>query len=83
MCELVHACKIVDCQGDCLDIDSFTIQPTSAKMGATFQAVVDFSVKQLTGTGMTRIDIFPPQGEVMQDDSLEVGFQPGNYSMGA
>lgn len=31
--------------------------------------------------GMTRIDLYDPQGNVNQDDELEVGYKPGNYSL--
>eukprot|EP00698_Gefionella_okellyi_P003031 TRINITY_DN12852_c0_g1_i1.p1 TRINITY_DN12852_c0_g1~~TRINITY_DN12852_c0_g1_i1.p1 ORF type:complete len:246 (-),score=42.62 TRINITY_DN12852_c0_g1_i1:37-774(-) len=81
MCELIDMCKIVDCQGTCLTIDSFQTTPPSGKFGTTFNSIAYFSVDQQTGTGMTRLDLYLPDGEVSQDDQLEVGFKPGNYSL--
>ena len=82
MCELVHLCKIIDCQGTCLTIDSFNVVPSQAKLGAKLVGTADFSVEQQTGTGMTRLDLYMPDGSVNQDDELETGFAPGNYSLG-
>lgn len=71
----------MDCQGTCLTIDQFETTPTSGALGTTFDSRAVFTVEQVTGTGMTRVDLYLPNGQVSQNDQLEVGFKPGNYSL--
>ena len=51
-CELVKLCPVVNCTGQCLGIDSFTVHPKKSKLGSTFTAVADITVYNLTGTGL-------------------------------
>lgn len=60
--------------------------PASGRIGTTFRTSVAFQVLQETGAGMTRIWLFaPPVAKwpfPAQKDLLDVGFKPGNYTLG-
>lgn len=48
-------CTVVDCQGTCLTIESEKVLPPKAPVGSKLDAIVNFQVEQLTGTGTPSI----------------------------
>ena len=79
-CELVLLCPIHNCEGQCIEITSFTIAPHSGHIGTTFTGTALIQVFNQTGTGETQIELVYPDGETDFSGEINTGYEPGNYT---
>jgi len=84
LCSAFGACVNNTCVNDCMNITSVDVQPDAAPVRSTFNVMVNFTVHQQTGTGITYAEVFPPPS--VQEDGLgfailNEGFAPGDYSV--
>jgi len=75
-CEIIDACTIDDCEGDCLTITMYSTVPLKAPAGSDLTQFFTVNVqKNWVGTGMFRMTVFDPvNGPESTDALLDGGF---------
>eukprot|EP00761_Pharyngomonas_kirbyi_P011092 gb/GECH01011116.1/.p1 GENE.gb/GECH01011116.1/~~gb/GECH01011116.1/.p1 ORF type:complete len:238 (+),score=57.24 gb/GECH01011116.1/:1-714(+) len=81
-CQLLHACPVHDCQGNCANVTAVNVSPKKGTQGDTFDIEALFSVYKETGTGELALQVIPPGGFPLGDNKLvPKGYEPGNYKV--
>jgi hypothetical protein len=84
LCSALDACPMNYCNGTCANITSLEVQPPSGPVRTTFNVIVNLTVHQQTGTGITMAVLVPPpsaQEAAMAFAVLNEGFAPGDASV--
>ena len=73
-CELIDACPIDDCNGQCMNVVSFVAKPNPGTIGKDVHLLLTLNITQAwTGTGVFRYGITGPGDYSEGDDSLIAG----------
>eukprot|EP01128_Nolandella_sp_AFSM9_P000789 TRINITY_DN10910_c0_g1_i1.p2 TRINITY_DN10910_c0_g1~~TRINITY_DN10910_c0_g1_i1.p2 ORF type:complete len:273 (+),score=65.96 TRINITY_DN10910_c0_g1_i1:50-820(+) len=76
-CEYIDGCPIDDCEGDCMDITSFVLNPKKIPAGDVLSGVITLDIKkEWVGTGMFTLAIQGPNVSNSQDSLLSPGIGP-------
>ena len=79
MCQLLKICPHSDLGK--AEIKELSVNPTTGKLGDTFIIAVGFEVFNSTSVGTFHVAVDGPGASKSQTQSLNEGFEPGQYSL--